>query len=117
VRLTGLSTVAFGRAAAASDETFRKMGAQFEENKINKWENTLYEGHVATDYNARYFTNRSEAKNEVNLPFVKGVDPNGILADLRGQDLIHGPDNQVMYYRHHENGRCAHKKTWTWGYY
>jgi hypothetical protein len=75
------------------------MTAHFPDGKINNWENTTYEGHIATDFNARYFTNRNSARSEANLPFLEGVDPDGVLAGLRHHDLIHGPDNQVMYLR------------------
>jgi hypothetical protein len=64
---------------------------------MDHWENTVYEGHVASDYNARYFSNWSAARNEANLLFLEGVDLAGVLAGLRHHDLIHGPDNQVKY--------------------
>lgn len=73
------------------------MGSIFPEGTMQKWEHSYYEGHIATDFNARYFTNRSNARNEANLPFLEGVDPGGVLAELRGHDLIHGADNQVAY--------------------
>lgn len=81
------------------------MGKIFPEGTIHKWENSHYEGHIATEFNARYFTNRSNAKNESNLPFLEGVDPDGVLAELRGHDLIHGADNQVAYMSHTDSGQ------------
>ena len=45
---------------------------------------------------------------EENLPFFERVNPDGVLAGLCGQDLIHGPDNQVMYLRALEHGECMY---------
>lgn len=67
----------------------------------------MYEGHVAIDIHARYFTQRKNAPNEQNLPFADGVDPDGTLAGLRKHDLIHGPDNKVSYLKLLENERCT----------
>jgi hypothetical protein len=49
------------------------------------------------DLHRRYFTSQKLAPNKVNLPFMEVVDSDGVLASVRGQDLIHGPDNQVHY--------------------
>ena len=61
------------------------MSTHFPAESMTHWENTLYEGHIATDFNAQYFTT-------------------GILTGLRGQDLIHGPENQITYLRALEQG-------------
>lgn len=73
---------------------------------MNHWQNALYEGHIATEFNSRYFTARKDAPNEENLPFGEGVDPNGDLASIRKHDLIHGPDNRVAYLKALEHGGC-----------
>jgi hypothetical protein len=84
---------------------YAKMGSIFPEGTMQKWENSSYEGHIATEFNARYFTNRSDTQNEANLPFLEGVDPDGVLAELRGHDLIHGADNQVTYSSYTNSGQ------------
>jgi hypothetical protein len=106
ITLTGLSTESYGKAALACESIYAKMSDHFPAKSMTHWQNTLYEGHVATDFNARYFTTRKGSPQEANLSFLDGVDPDGILAGLRGQDLIHGPDNQVTYLRALEQG-CA----------
>ena len=108
ISLTGLLTEPFSRAASACEGVYAKMSAHFPPDSVTHWENTFYEGHISTDFNARYFTTRKGAPMEENLPFLEGVDPDGILAGLRGQDLIHGPDNQVTYLRALEHGGCVH---------
>lgn len=95
--LTGLSTEAFDKAAVACTMAYDMFSAQFPPESTFPCQTTVYEGHPAIDFNARYFTKRSDAPNEGNLPFEGGVDPDGILEKLRGQDLIHGPDNRVQY--------------------
>ena len=71
--------------------------AHFPENSVNNWQPATYEGHAALDLHRRYFTSQKLAPNKVNLPFMEVVDSDGVLASVRGQDLIHGPDNQVHY--------------------
>ena len=100
VRLTRLSTEVFDKAVSAYRMVYDKMSAQFPPESTLPWQATVYEGHPAMDFNARYFTKRSDAPNETNLPFEGGVDPRGILEKIRGQDLIHGPDNCVQYLQH-----------------
>jgi hypothetical protein len=97
VRVTGLSTDAFCQAAVACKEAYAMMTAHFPVDSTHPWQETLYEGHTAIDFNARYFTQRKDAPKESSLPFFEGVDPEGVLETLRRQDLIHGPDNQVEY--------------------
>lgn len=64
---------------------------------LSPLQTAIYEGCDAIDANARYFSLRKNVPNERGLSFEKGVDPNGILASLRDQHLIHGYDNKVVY--------------------
>lgn len=79
------------------------MMSYFLEGSTTPWQTATYEGHVALDFHARYFTLRKDTPNERHLPFVDRVDPDGFLESLRRHDLIHGPDNQVMYLKLLEN--------------
>ena len=107
VTLTGLSTEAFRKASLACEQILTGMMNHFPENSMSKWQTAVYEGHVAIDIHACYFTLRKNAPNEQNLPFADGVDPDGILAGLRKHDLIHGPDNKVSYLELLETERCT----------
>jgi hypothetical protein len=107
VRLTGLSSEAFHKAMTACDEVYAKMSNHFPLQSTNPWQTAIYESHSAIDFNARYFTKRTDAPNESHLPFLQGVDPAGVLEKLRKHDLIHGPDNQVEYIQLLDNDRCA----------
>ena len=56
----------------------------------------------------RYFTPAREAKDMVAMPFLPGVDPQGILRGMSQEDntstYIHTEDNQVHYYVAHRDG-------------
>lgn len=97
VTLTGLSSDIFQKAITNLREILTTITGHFPDDSVNHWEPATYEGHLALDIHTRYFTSRRNAPNETSLPFMKGVDPDGILALARKQDLIHGPDNQVQY--------------------
>jgi hypothetical protein len=106
-RVTGLSTDAFSKAVSVLEEVYAKMSACFPPKSTHPWQETLYEGHMAIDFNARYFTKRKDAPHESNRPFLEGVDPQGVLEKLRKHDVIHGPDNQVEYIKLLENDGYA----------
>ena len=60
-------------------------------------QNSIYEGYCTIDANARYFSSRKHVPNERGQAFGDGVDPDGVLASLRDQYIIHGYDNKVEY--------------------
>ena len=71
--------------------------------ELDAWQAGTYEGAAALDLSARYFTPRQNSTYERGQSFAAGVDPNGILAELRGQGLIHGNDNKVEYLKDYKN--------------
>lgn len=79
------------------------------DNNLNQWHTSAYEGQHAIDINTRYFTPRKNVPQERGQPFGFGVDPSGILADLRGQELIHGTDNKVEYLKECKNEKGERK--------
>jgi hypothetical protein len=60
-------------------------------------EGKMYEGDLALDFHARYFTDRELVPHEKHIPFDQLVDPAHILEDLRGAGFIHSADNHVEY--------------------
>ena len=64
---------------------------------LSPWQNNVYEGYDTIDANARYFSLRKYIPNKRGQPFANGVDPNGVLASLRDQYVIHGYNNTVEY--------------------
>jgi hypothetical protein len=69
------------------------------------WQGTTYEGWDAIDVNARYFTQRKHVPHERGQVFGIGVDPNGVLASVRNQHIIHGYDNKVNYLREEKDSK------------
>ena len=97
VTLTGLSSSTFKEAVTTCAAIFSTIQANFPDQSVNAWQPATYEGHLAIDSHSRYFTIRKHAPNECNLAFLDGVDPDNVLSELLRHDLIHGPDNQVVY--------------------
>lgn len=79
------------------------MSSSIKGRDIVPWQAAYYEGDEAVDAGARYFTQRKFVPGEHGKPFATGVDPNGLLAAIRGQDLIHGEDNKVDYLKEYTN--------------
>jgi hypothetical protein len=70
---------------------------------LSDWQPATYEGDHALDINSRYFTPRRNVPHERGQPFGIGVDPKGVLNEIRGQDMIHGNENKVEYLREYTN--------------
>ncbi|KAF8973568.1 hypothetical protein BDZ97DRAFT_1647707, partial [Flammula alnicola] len=102
VRLTGLGAISFENAT----DTIRSVQQLLSTHlRDDLWQAASYEGHTAIDASARYFTPRRFVPQERGQAFENGVDPNGVLADIRGQDLIHGSDNKVDYLREYQDNK------------
>lgn len=70
---------------------------QFPEGKMEHWQPSMFNAHVAIDAYARYFTERRLAPQEPHLDYGFKVDPHRVLAEIQGHDFIHGADNYVEY--------------------
>jgi len=99
VQLTGLGNSTFAKAMNNIVEIHKFMATHIGANVLLPWQSATYEGCDAIDANARYFSLRKNVPTERGQPFVSGVDPNGILASVRNQNIIHGYDNKVDYLR------------------
>ena len=87
----------FAKSMKSIVEIHAAMAKNIGNNVLSPQQTAIYEGCDAVDANTRYFSLRKHVPNERGLPFGKGVDPNGVLANLRDQHLIHGYDNKVEY--------------------
>lgn len=103
IRITGLNTPNFRKSVSKTADIQELMKNSIEPIVLAEWNPSTYEGEHALDMSARYFTPRKSAPHERGQAFGIGVDPNGILADVRGQELIHGNDNKVEYLREYKN--------------
>lgn len=103
IRLTGLKTPMFQSAIGKIRDVHQLMLTNID--NLNEWQPVTYEGQDAIDISARYFTPRWSVPNEQGQTFGAGVDPNGVLAAIRGQDMIHGRDNKVEYLKEYRNDK------------
>ncbi|KAF9464019.1 hypothetical protein BDZ94DRAFT_1356192, partial [Collybia nuda] len=97
VTITGLSTPTFQQGIDNIAYLYMMFSNQFPDGKMEIWQPSSFNGHVALDAHARYLTERRLAPQEQHIEYAIGVDPHGALADLQGHDFIHGPDNYVEY--------------------
>lgn len=97
VRLTGFDDAVFAQSCNKIHELGRIFGQSLPAGSLIPIELSVYEGHKAFDAHARYFTDRSAAPEERNLPFAHYVDPHDFLRRIQPQSLFHGPDNVVEY--------------------
>lgn len=67
------------------------------ERLLERWQPTLYGGHLALDMSNRYFSSRRLNGSATPIPFEEMVDPEGILADMARDNLVHCDENDVMY--------------------
>ncbi|KAF8962223.1 hypothetical protein BDZ97DRAFT_1613294, partial [Flammula alnicola] len=102
-RLTGLSTPTFGSTVNNIGNIYNLMSSYIGNNILSSWQAASYKGHEAIDTNARYFTPRKHVPQEHGQAFEIGVDSDGVLANIRGQHLIHGHDNKVDYLREYKD--------------
>ncbi|KAH9481809.1 hypothetical protein JR316_0006336 [Psilocybe cubensis] len=105
VRITGLRSNGFNDDAVSIKHVHEMMKTYLkkEDIEVKPWNLSMYEGHWAVDASTRYFTPRKHAPTEAGLAFDMGVDPDGVLAHMRGDDLIHTMDNKVDYLREVKN--------------
>lgn len=97
VTLTGLSTATFQQGVNNVAHAYMMFMNNFPDGIIESWQTSMFEGHVALEMYARYFTERRLAPQESHLEYGYMVDPDGVLSAIQGSDFIHGPDNYVEY--------------------
>src|SRR5882757_5424354 len=65
---------------------------------IEGWQPDTFEAYQAFNTSNRYFSSRRFNGSATPIAFPNMVDPDGILASLAGNDLVHCEENQVNYY-------------------
>ncbi|KAH6888884.1 hypothetical protein BKA70DRAFT_1442720 [Coprinopsis sp. MPI-PUGE-AT-0042] len=97
VKITGFGSPILEEAQKKIDAIVERFEGHLGHGLVGSIEPKLWEGDVAVDCHARYFTSRHSAPQQKHLPFETLVDPRNILDDLRGNELIHSADNRVEY--------------------
>ncbi|KAJ6591428.1 hypothetical protein B0H10DRAFT_1829986 [Mycena sp. CBHHK59/15] len=103
VKLTGLGSSLFDKVvlnilaireqfeAYLSGETFTGDGC-----------GSPYQQHKGATAACRYFTSCKDSPEGVDVAFLEGVDPKGVLFGLKGSNLFHAEDNMVDYFEQRE---------------
>jgi hypothetical protein len=98
VKLTGLDTETFGRAIDSIVLVHTIFLHQFNDGLWENWQPSAFGSGHAIDISNRYFTSRRRDTQATSIPFHKHVDPEGILLQIAGAELIHCEENWVLYY-------------------
>jgi hypothetical protein len=75
----------------------------------NSWFPGNFCGEPTITCSNRYFISSTSASATSSQPFDSLVDPNGILASLASDKLVHTASNQVQYYEQAEQSNKGHK--------
>lgn len=67
------------------------------DDALEHWQPASVTPYTSIDVSSRYFTERNRAPNELDMPFERLVDPEGVLQGLKSLGFLHGPDNYVEY--------------------
>jgi hypothetical protein len=95
IQLTGLETDTFERAIESIVLIHTFFSWEFKEGLLKTWQPSVFGGSHALDASNRYFTLRCQNPHVVNIPFNEHVDPDRILSELTGSDLVHCKENRV----------------------
>lgn len=78
----------------------RLMFTDFPETTYAPWVAEHSHGFPALEFNTRYLSPSANTPIEEHIKNpLKGVDPSGVLFAIMGERLVHGVDNEVLYYR------------------
>lgn len=96
--LTGLGTETFDQAIENVMFIHTMFDRALKDGAIEGWQPDTFRTYHAFNTSNRYFSSRRLNGCATPVAFPDMVDPNGILASLAGNDLIHCEENQVHYY-------------------
>jgi hypothetical protein len=88
----------------AANEIYGQFDRQFSEGILDPWDRSPVDDNdfPCLNLSNRYLTPANEAYGLEAIPFLKGVDPRGILQNMaKGDGLtthVHTEDNQVQYF-------------------
>ena len=109
VRLTGLGTENFSNAILGLANIAIFMGETMEKGDIESWQCDRYRTWQALDMANRFFVMQNSEGDMASVPFVDGVDPEGVLVTIAGDKWVHTEENQVKYFRLNTQSDGTHK--------
>lgn len=99
VEMTGLDTPTFSEALVRLEATNDRFSQHFCGVPISKLSAMRGKNGQSIGASNRLFTLKIDSPTEQGTEFQDGVDPLGELAKLQSDELIHGTDNIVRYFR------------------
>ncbi|KAF9470181.1 hypothetical protein BDN70DRAFT_902321 [Pholiota conissans] len=97
VTITGLQTPVFTAAIEAIEKIQLAFVNAFPADMVDQWQPSFFKDVYALDTHSRYFTKTHLVPNQEKCPFDHATDPEGILASMQDETLIHIADNHVDY--------------------
>jgi hypothetical protein len=112
VALVGYGTTTFNNAIISAQEIYGLFDRNLPEGSLEPWALGTASMAQGTTFEAsnRYFTSKRDAPDMEPVPISPLIDPRGILEGLKKEELLHGEENQVYYYRVHESALRATKR-------
>ncbi|KAF9471244.1 hypothetical protein BDN70DRAFT_901494 [Pholiota conissans] len=98
ITVTRLGSGQFDNYIQNMEHIYLAFMNHFPDGKLDKWEPTRYQGVMALDAHAHYFTQKHFVPSSESIPFHSTVDPDGVLENIRGEDMVHAADNDVDYF-------------------
>ncbi|KAF9470570.1 hypothetical protein BDN70DRAFT_902002 [Pholiota conissans] len=113
ITITGLGSDLFDNYVQNMEHIYLTFSNHFPDGKLDKWEPAMYQGVMAFDAHARYFTQKHFVPSSESIPFHSTVDPDGNLESMRGEDMVHAADNEVDYFvqMHNTDNKTIYKRT------
>jgi hypothetical protein len=97
--ICGLDTHTFHQAMTQLETAHERICQHFCGLSVDKW--THYPGRFGRTFSAsnRLFTLKRDAPTEQSTDFQPGVDPLGELERVKSEDVFHGTENVVSYFK------------------
>ncbi|KAJ7710926.1 hypothetical protein B0H17DRAFT_1190594 [Mycena rosella] len=112
VEICGLGTPTFNEAAGKISSVVDRFEQYLAGAELGSIPDTGSNAAKIFQASNRLFTARSDAPTEQDNSFERGVDPLKVLHKLKGNELIHAPENIVRYYKRGESeGNISYEET------
>lgn len=109
IALIGYGTTTFEDAITGAQEIYGMFDRNVPDESLESWGLTRSAQGIVFEASNRFFTSKRDAPDMEPLPISPQIDPLGILEALKKGDFLHGEENEVSYYRVHENGSGSGK--------
>ncbi|KAF7968166.1 hypothetical protein HWV62_31706 [Athelia sp. TMB] len=99
IRLTGFGCKQFQQAVNSAANLVAFMGQNMDDGSIEQWAPVRFQAWPALEFSNRYFVHQNTEGDMVPVAYSENMDPDGVLAEMAGEDWVHTADNQVSFYK------------------